>query len=217
METFNVVEFFLSIDGEGVRAGEPTIFIRLAGCNLRCSYCDSDYSWEIKNSIEYTRPELVSRIIALAEGWVKNITLTGGEPLIHPGVDTLILNLCRIGFNVNVETNGSINPRVHHPNLFYTFDYKCPYSGMSEQMDMSIYDNLTSTDIVKFVVADEKDMLATLPIVLKYPDVTFYYSPVFSKIELVDIVKFILTNRLSNAKLQVQLHKLVWDPQMRGV
>lgn len=214
---YNVIEIFLSIDGEGVRTGEPTIFLRLAGCNLHCSYCDTDYSWDIKNSDCLDKSEVINKINALSDGWVKNITITGGEPLINTNIDVLILELCNLGYNVNIETNGSINPRVHHPNLFYTVDYKCPYSNMNDKMNMDIYNNLTKEDIVKFVVADENDLLATLKIVKQYPWLTYYYSPVFSKIEPVQIVQFILTNRLTNVKIQLQLHKLIWDPQMRGV
>ncbi len=217
MDTYNVVEIFTSIDGEGCRAGEPTVFLRFAGCNLRCSFCDSDYSWGINDSIEMTYNQIINEVTMKCNGWIKNITVTGGEPLLNPAVDRLLLEFCNLGYNVNVETNGSINPRVHHPNLFYTIDYKCIYSGMNDKMNMSIYENLTDKDIVKFVVADEEDLNCTLPIVTNYPWITYYYSPVFGKIELHQIVDFILKHRLKNSKLQVQLHKLVWDPQQRGV
>lgn len=215
--TFNIVENFVSLDGEGTRAGQPTIFIRLAGCNLQCSFCDSKYSWNCDDAVHMTLNDLMTQVKTLSDEWVKNITVTGGEPLISPDVDTLLLSLCDEGYNVNVETNGTISPRVHHPNLFYTIDYKCKFSGMNDYMNMDIYKNLTDKDIVKFVVANDDDMNDTLKIIKQYPYIKYYYSPVFGEIELEQIANFIINNHLYNAQLQVQLHKLVWDPEMRGV
>ena len=214
---FYLVEDFLSIDGEGSRAGEPTIFIRFAGCNLNCCYCDSKYSWDKSNATPYTLDDIIKDVHYLSNDWVKNVTITGGEPLLNEDVDALIFTLCQLGYNVNVETNGTIIPRINHPNLFYTVDYKCLYSGQNNKMNLDIYKHLTSNDIVKFVVANKEDMEDTLKIVRKYPYLNYYYSPVFGQIELVDIVNFILENALTNAKLQVQLHKIVWDPDMKGV
>ena len=214
---FYLIEDFLSIDGEGSRAGEPTIFIRFAGCNLNCCYCDSKYSWDKSNATPYTFDDIIKDVHYLSNDWVKNVTITGGEPLLNEDVDALIFTLCQLGYNVNVETNGTIIPRINHPNLFYTVDYKCLYSGQNNKMNLDIYKHLTSNDIVKFVVANKEDMEDTLKIVRKYPYLNYYYSPVFGQIELVDIVNFILENALTNAKLQVQLHKIVWDPDTKGV
>ena len=212
-----LVEDFLSIDGEGSRAGEPTIFVRFAGCNLNCCYCDSKYSWDTSAATPHSIDTIIEKVNYLSNDWVKNVTITGGEPLLNEEVDELIFTLCQLGYNVNVETNGTIIPRINHPNLFYTVDYKCLYSQQNHKMNLDIYKHLTSNDIVKFVVANKEDMEDTLKIVKAYPYLNYYYSPVFGQIELVDIVNFILENELTNAKLQVQLHKIVWDPDMKGV
>ena len=214
---FNVNEIFVSIEGEGVRAGEPTVFVRFVGCNLRCSYCDTTYAFTSEGATQMSDMQIAVAVNRLSNGWIKNVTITGGEPLLNEEVDGVILLLCNLGYNVNVETNGSIIPRVHHPNLFYTVDYKCLSSGQNSQMTLEVYNHLGCNDVIKFVVGNEEDMDDTLKIIKQYPYFTYYYSPVFGEIELVDIVNFIKNNKLSNARLQIQLHKLVWDPEMRGV
>lgn len=217
----NVVEKFVSIDGEGSRAGEPTIFVRLGGCNLRCKYCDTMYANIDLDNTDNVSKETVINIVkdvkTLSRGWIKNVTLTGGEPLLNKASDKLILNLCNIGFNVNVETNGTIVPRIHHPNLFYTVDYKCSCSGEREKMNSDVFYQLGSNDIVKCVVANKDDLLEALAMTLKFPFLQFYFSPVYGEIDPKEIVDFILHEQIYNAKVQLQLHKLIWDPNERGV
>lgn len=129
---FHVTEIFDSIDGEGKRTGLMAIFVRLAGCNLRCSYCDTAYSLSLTDTAEaLTEEELLSRIHAFP--W-KKITLTGGEPMLHP-----IRHLCEVlgkeGYEVNIETNGAVALFQERPQgTFYTMDFKCGGSGMKERM-----------------------------------------------------------------------------------
>lgn len=215
-----VVEIFKSIDGEGKRAGLPTTFIRLYGCNLHCSYCDTRYGCEDANFQIMSIPEIMNKVYELG---VKSITITGGEPLIHSGIQNLIKMLIKEGFWVNVETNGSVplvmpEPTVNRNLLFYTMDYKCPSSDMEHKMALYNLSALTEMDVLKFVVGDIKDLDKALEIIETYePKATIYFSPVFNKIETSDIVDYILTHKLHNCRVQVQLHKIIWDPDKRGV
>lgn len=215
-----VVEIFKSIDGEGKRAGLPTTFIRLYGCNLHCSYCDTRYGCEDANFQIMSIPEIMDKVYELG---VKSITITGGEPLIHSGIQNLIKMLIKEGFWVNVETNGSVplvmpEPTVNRNLLFYTMDYKCPSSDMEHKMALYNLSALTEMDVLKFVVGDIKDLDKSLEIIETYePKAAIYFSPVFNKIEASDIVDYILTHKLHNCRVQVQLHKIIWDPDKRGV
>lgn len=209
-----LIEIFKSIEGEGIRAGMPVTFIRLAGCNLRCSYCDTKYSYnEEANNAEIITPYMIiERVKSMG---CPNVTITGGEPLIHPSIETLIDELLNNGFWVNVETNGT-QPlyRLDNDKLFYTVDYKCPSSNMTDKMNMEA---IESAEVLKFVVGDENDLQSTLGIIPRSKAKHIFYSPVFNKIKLETIVDFLLKHKLYQCRLQVQLHKLVWDPDMRGV
>lgn len=128
-----VVEIFKSIDGEGKRAGLPTTFIRLYGCNLNCSYCDTRYGCEDSNYTTMSLDEIIDKVEDLG---VSCVTLTGGEPLLQTDVKVLIELLNRMNYDVNIETNGSIDfqPFVKGLNhVFVTMDYKCPISGMEKK------------------------------------------------------------------------------------
>lgn len=210
-----VVEIFKSIDGEGKRAGLPTTFIRLYGCNLNCSYCDTRYGCEGNNYKSYTIDKIMDIVHNLN---CKSVTITGGEPLIHSDIYTLIISLLNEGYWVNIETNGSV-PVKHFEcdNLFYTVDYKCISSGMNSRMKCNFSD-LTEVDVIKFVVGSTEDMQDAVKFI-KSNDLKsqIYFSPVFGQIEPKDIVKFILDNELNDCKIQLQLHKIIWEPQKRGV
>lgn len=212
-----VVEIFKSIDGEGKRAGLPTVFIRLFGCNLKCSYCDTQYGCE---GTDYRIMSIPDILDTLDRYKTKSVTITGGEPLIHPGIKQLVELLFHNGYWVNIETNGSqyIGNLPVSPNVFVTMDYKCPSSGMENSMCLENLHTLSLTDVLKFVVGSHEDLVTALSILEEYhPKAQIYFSPVFGKIEPAVIVDFILDHRLDNCKIQLQMHKIIWDPNKRGV
>lgn len=212
-----VVEIFKSIDGEGKRAGLPTTFIRLYGCNLHCSYCDTRYGCEDNNYTELSITDILNTVKKLG---LKSITLTGGEPLIHEDVNCLIQTLLKHGCCVNIETNGSVNIEKYCgvSGLFLTMDYKCSSSDMKNKMNLHNLTLLNTTDVLKFVVGSDKDLQDALYILnTYYPRCQVYFSPVFGKIEPAHIVDFMLKNNLDNCKVQLQMHKIIWDPDKRGV
>ena len=214
-----VVEIFKSIDGEGKRAGLPTTFIRLYGCNLNCSYCDTRYGCENDNYIVMSIKRILDRVKDLD---CQSITITGGEPLIHPGIEKLINALYKAGYWINVETNGTQNIFPYRSNyrsgrLFFTVDYKCPSSGMTEKMNCN-FEYLNEDDVLKFVVGSQDDMVSALEFLEAHNIKTnVYFSPVFGKIEPVQIVDFLIENKLNDCKVQLQLHKIIWNPEERGV
>ena len=205
-----VNEIFFSIDGEGKRAGSLAAFIRLAGCNLRCSYCDTAYAFDEGKSM---------RIEAIAEavkGW-KNVTVTGGEPLCQD-IHVLLQRLRE--HEVNIETNGSVDVTPYHayPWVFFTLDYKCPSSGMESSMLEKNFQTLRPQDVLKFVVGDMEDLRTAQRVCEKYePNCLVYLSPVFGKIEAKEIVEYMKAARYKNWRLQLQLHKYIWPPDARGV
>lgn len=212
-----VVEIFNSIEGEGARVGLPTTFIRLFGCNLNCSYCDSQYACR-EDEGEYTVMS-VEQILEHVECLgCPHITITGGEPLIHPGVSKLITELAENGYFVNVETNGTQIPRIFQSHIFYTVDYKTNASGMSDKMNFDAFACLRCLDVVKFVVGSISDLEQSLEAYEKMEtDARVYVSPVFGQIDPKEIVGWIQDHHLWNWHTQVQLHKIIYDPEQRGV
>ena len=211
-----VTEIFRSIDGEGKRAGLPTTFIRLAGCNLRCSYCDSSYAFDKSKARVMTANEIIEEVSDLK---VASVTLTGGEPLIHPGVDALLIKLNDYMLDVNVETNGSVDPSKYHnlENVWFTVDYKCSSSGETDKMNPKAFQTLRYRDVLKFVVGSEEDMEEALKVIDTYrPNCQIYFSPVYGY-DPKNIVKFFMDHELYHCKVQVQLHKIIWPEDMRGV
>ena len=210
-----VVEIFNSIEGEGIRAGLPCTFIRLFGCNLKCSYCDSRYACE---GNDYSVMSIKEICNVVERCGCPRITLTGGEPLIHPGVYKLIQILLDAGYWVNVETNGSQEPQLRHRDLFYTIDFKTKSSGVSDKMTPGAFTSLDSLDVVKFVVGSIEDLDQALEITEKYDIKSpIFVSPVFGKIEAVQIVEYIQNHNLWNWRVQLQMHKYIWDPNQKGV
>lgn len=222
MANFKVVEIFESINGEGRRVGQLAIFIRLQKCNLNCSYCDT--RWANGDDAPYTlmsEDEIYDRIL---KSGIKNITLTGGEPLLHKDVEIL---LEKIGENPNlsleIETNGSIElekfSKLKNPPLF-TMDYKLSSSKMENKMCLDNFKYLTLKDTVKFVVGTIEDLKKAKEIIERYSLIgkcAVYFSPVFNSIAPIEIVKFMKESRLNGVNLQLQIHKFIWDPESKGV
>ena len=214
-----VVEKFVSINGEGLRSGELAVFIRFANCNLRCSYCDTKYSFINPIYTEESIDELVKYVKSTG---VKNVTLTGGEPLIQNEIKELMIELSNIGNRIEIETNGSINiaPYLNIPNVTFTLDYKLKGSGMEMDMDLTNYDLLRKNDVIKFVVSDYDDLEKTKEIIKKYDLINkanCLISPVWGRIEFEEIVNFLKDNKLNDVKMQLQIHKIIWDKDKRGV
>lgn len=210
-----IIEIFKSIDGEGKRAGIPVIFIRLFGCNLRCKYCDTKYSYDTVDFKEMSIDDILKEVKKLK---LNRITLTGGEPLIHKDVDLLIDKLLKNGYELNIETNGAVDlkPFVdkfskYGEQIFYTVDFKTDCSGEKNKMLLSNFDILEKKDIIKFVIENVDEIIE-----IKNKKPQIYISPVFNKIDPKDIVNFII-EKMPEAKIQLQLHKFIWDPEERGV
>ena len=214
-----VNEIFGSIDGEGLRTGELATFKRLAGCNLRSSYCDTTYAINHNDGTEMTINEILNEVEKLKN---TNITITGGEPLIHKDIDMLIDELINRKYNVNIETNGAVNIEKYVNRCLITMDYKTPSSLMEDKMLLENLEKLTENDVLKFVVR-ERDLPSIKKVLTKYKIKSYVYiSPVFNEIELSHIVDYMkLMNleglNMNKVRMQVQLHKIIWDPNMRGV
>ena len=222
MATFHVAETFVSINGEGVLAGQLAVFVRFTGCNLQCSFCDTMWANDI--AAPYTEMTAEEICKAVHETGVHNVTLTGGEPLLCDGITDLLRMLTQDkNIHVEIETNGSIDlsPFVDiSPAVTFTMDYKLPCSGMEAHMCTNNFALLTKHDTVKFVADSHADLQRALEIIRTY-DLTnrchVYFSPVFGSIEPVDIVTFMQEHTLNDVTMQLQMHKIIWDPNARGV
>ena len=220
-----VVEKFISINGEGKRAGELAVFIRFKGCNLRCSYCDTLWALELDCPFQEESPEEVTQYILNTR--IKNVTLTGGEPLIQPEIKKLIQLILSSDPNIRleIETNGAVlikDFRVENSSqLSFTMDYKLPSSGFENSMKLDNFQYLTRNDSVKFVAGSLEDLEKTKKIIEKYSliqkGITIFISPVFGKIELTKIVDFMKENNMNDVRMQIQMHKVIWHPDTRGV
>lgn len=222
MAEFEVVEIFDSINGEGRFAGELANFVRLKGCNLRCSYCDTAWACEETAACRRMSEEEICQ--RLLQSGIRRVTLTGGEPLAAPHIEVLLQRLLmEETLLVEVETNGSI-PVARFRRLervpMFTFDYKLAGSGMEQAMCPENFQEVAACDTVKFVVCDRADLERTEEIVRKYAlseKCTVILSPVFTRIEPVEIVEFLRERRWNHVRLQLQLHKYIWDANQRGV
>lgn len=221
---FNIIEKFLSIDGEGPSSGELATFIRFQGCNLRCSWCDTTYSWDKENVCEKLNSVDIYNYIK--NNKATNVTLTGGEPLIQENIDELLelLNSDNT-LKVHIETNGTVDierfKKKHtNNNISYIVDFKLPSSNMTEKMNLNNLKIIGSEDVYKFVVGSNEDLQMSYDIIEKY-DLTskclVYLSPVSGNINMQEIVEFMKNKKLNKVKLQIQLHKIIWDKNARGV
>ena len=220
-----VVEKFISINGEGKRAGELAVFIRFKGCNLRCSYCDTIWALESDCPFQEETPEEITQYILNTK--VKNVTLTGGEPLIQPDIKKLMQSILESDQNIRleIETNGAVlikDFRVEDSSrLSFTMDYKLPSSGFENSMKLDNFQYLTRNDSVKFVAGSLEDLNKAKQIINKYDlikrGISIFISPVFGKIELVSLVDFMKENNMNDVRMQIQLHKVIWNPDTRGV
>lgn len=208
-------EIFHSIQGESTWAGERCVFIRLTGCDLRCTYCDTEYAFY------EGRRMTIGAIEKAVEGFgCRTVEVTGGEPLLQRNVTHLMARLCDAGYDVLLETSGAhdisrVDPRVHR-----IMDLKCPSSGESERNRAENLPLLGPRDEVKFVVGTEEDYEWAKGMIRRgdWPSRVraTLMSPVFGKMPLRWLAERILEDRLP-VRLQLQLHKQIWEPNRRGV
>ncbi|OFI06008.1 7-carboxy-7-deazaguanine synthase [Clostridium acetireducens DSM 10703] len=219
---FKVVEKFVSINGEGTLAGQLAVFIRFAGCNLNCSYCDTTWANEKDVCYELNTAEDIYNYIKSTG--VRNVTLTGGEPLLQKGIIDLLKLLSKHKeIHVEIETNGSVLLdeflAIENPHSF-TMDYKLPSSNMESKMLLDNFKYLTKKDTVKFVSGSIEDLEKAKYIIDTYKlteRTNVYISPVFGQISLDSIVEFMKCNNMNGVNMQIQLHKIIWNPNKRGV
>ena len=207
-----VNEIFLSIQGESLSAGYPTIFVRFTGCNLRCNYCDTTYAYN--EGKEMSPEEILFEIEKLS---YNRVCLTGGEPLLQDEFNKLLRLLDN--FTVTIETNGSIDLKslFLKPNQSVVMDMKVPSSGCSDKMKLCNFDYLSDRDEIKFVIGNRNDYEWSKAVISKrYKKGSIAFSPVFDNVEYKDIVEWILFDRL-NVRFQLQLHKFIWRTDERGV
>lgn len=218
---FRVAEKFVSINGEGRWNGELAVFIRFAKCNLDCSYCDT--RWANVDGVVYetmSKEEIKDYIINTG---VKKVTLTGGEPLLVEGIIELLKDLALLdNIFVEVETNGSVDikPFIFSENISFTVDYKGRSSNMERKMYLKNYENIRKNDTVKFVLGTYDDMNKALDVINQFSlleKVKVYFSPSYDEISPAEIVEFMIENRLNRVKMQLQMHKYIWDPNKKGV
>ncbi len=212
-DVLRVNEIFYSIQGEGSCAGEPCIFVRLTGCGLRCSYCDTEYAFYEGED------RSIGDIIEAIEAYTGSLVeLTGGEPLEQEGIYPLMDELLRRGYDVMLETGGHADIANVNPRVKRIMDLKTPSSGMMKRNRYENIQYLTTQDEVKFVIGTREDyewsreQLA----LLKDRPGTILFSPVHGKLELHDVAAWILEDHLT-VRLQTQLHKLIWPGVLRGV
>lgn len=220
--TYDVVEMFTSINGEGKKAGQLAVFVRLKGCNLNCSYCDT--RWANKKDADSTPMTAKQIYNKIKEEKVNNVTITGGEPLWRNGIRELLELLAKDKqLAVEIETNGSIDLETlcdidNRPS--FTMDYKLPGSDMELQMNLNNLRILDKRDVIKFVAGSRKDLDRARQVMVENDLVTrtnVYISPVFDEIELSDIVEYMKEYNMNGVNMQLQMHKFIWDPQERGV
>ncbi|WP_199621008.1 7-carboxy-7-deazaguanine synthase QueE [Paenibacillus alkalitolerans] len=219
-----MVEIFETVEGEGTRAGFPTVFVRLFGCNLRCTWCDTKYSYPPAEA-EYTMtiPEIVAEVARYRS---RNLCFTGGEPLLYGETSASLLRALAAMeqlTDIHVETNGAIDlapflSGVDSPKVRYVCDWKLSDSGESQRMIAGNLALLRECDELKFVIGSERDFEEAVRVLERYPTKALpLFSPVWETMPPRRLVELMLARGLSGVKLNMQLHKIIWDPATRGV
>lgn len=227
-----IIEKFVSLQGEGRYQGYPTAFIRLHGCGLRCRWCDTQYSYHEEGQVE--RIEDIVKWIR--EQSISNICITGGEPLIQIGAVWTLLDLLDDGFNVSIETNGAIKIEDYEQEKFecnvqFVLDWKMPSSGMfhgAYDQTVKNMENLYEDDEVKFVIADANDYATAKSLLHHIPDgIGILFSPLqkwkdsdgnyHDGLEPKQLADWMVEDKLSNVRMNLQLHKIIWPEVERGV
>ncbi|MBX2989934.1 MAG: radical SAM protein [Bacteroidetes bacterium] len=214
MSKLIVNEIFFSIQGESGFAGMPCVFVRLTGCNLRCVWCDTEYAFYEGRQMS------MEEILAKVESYnCKLVEVTGGEPLVQEGVHDLMTTLCDRGFEVLLETSGSISIAGVDSRVRRIVDIKCPGSGMVKENLWENIEFLTAQDEVKFVVGSKDDFQWTVDVIRRYElekKCPIFLSPVFGDVQPIELADWILESGIP-ARLQLQMHKYIWEPETRSV
>lgn len=209
-----VTEIFHSVQGESTFAGLPCVFVRLTGCPLRCTWCDTDYAFF--GGSELSLDDILAKVRSFGCPLVE---VTGGEPLSQTDTTILLHRLCEEGFTVLLETSGAVDTAAVDPLVRIVLDVKCPGSGMTDRMHWPNVERLRSQDEAKFVIQDRIDydwatrILDRFGLTERCP---VLFSPVFGTLDARDLSEWMLSDRLQ-VRLQLQMHKFIWAPDMRGV
>ena len=207
-------EIYSSIQGESTYAGVPMTFVRLGRCNLRCRWCDTAYAFDV--GTEQTLVEILETVDALGQPVVE---VTGGEPLLQKETPDLMQRLLDKGYQVLIETGGSLDISVVPEGVVRIIDIKCPGSGESGRNRWDNLDALREGDQIKFVLADRDDYCWARDVIGKHRLDTrsmVLLSPVHGELNAQELVQWVLEDKL-NVRIQVQLHKFIWPPETRGV
>lgn len=209
-----VTEIFLSLQGESSWVGTPCVFVRLTGCDLRCVWCDTEYAFHggSRRSAASVAEEVLAYPVELVE-------ITGGEPLLQPAIHELMAQLLNAGRTVLLETGGHRDLSPVDPRVIVICDIKCPDSGMADRNLWSNLDLLKPNDEIKFVIASRSDYEWARQVTLErglHRRHTVLFSPVWGAVEPSVLAEWILLDRLE-VRFQLQLHKVLWGPEQRGV
>lgn len=209
-----LTEFFTSIQGETTYSGLPTNFIRCSGCNLRCSWCDTTYSF--KRGAPYSLDQVIQFV---AESKYPHVCITGGEPLLQTPIFELMKRLCDLGHILSLETSGSISTQAVDHRVKVILDIKCPDSKMNHKNLLSNLGYLKPEDEVKFVIASRSDYQWACEFIsthLLEKKVHLLFSAAWGQVAEKELAAWILEDKLK-VRLNLQLHKYIWEPSKRGV
>jgi 7-carboxy-7-deazaguanine synthase len=211
-----ITEIFKSIQGESTHAGLPCIFVRLTACNLRCTWCDTEYSFQ--GGTKMTLDDVLGRVRAFGG---KLVEITGGEPLLQEEVYPLMDHLLTEGYRVMLETSGE-RPIARVPReVIKVVDVKCPDSGEPDTFAMENLGHLAPHDQIKFVIATRRDYEFARDFTRQHQlderTAAVIFSPVHGQLDLADMAQWILDDGLENVRFGYQLHKLIWGAEARGV
>lgn len=228
-DTLRINEVFHSIQGESTWAGYPCVFVRLTGCHLRCRYCDTSYAF--KEGAPRAIDDLVAEVCSYPTNLVE---ITGGEPLLQKRVHQLITRLCDVGKTVLIETSGAVDISACDPRAVRIMDLKTPGSGEAHRNLWSNIEHLTQRDEVKFVITDREDYDWSVNVIRRH-DLprrvkavlmsAAFEQPAVPGLDILgceglsprSLAEWMLSDAIPGVRMQTQLHKLIWDPQTRGV
>ena len=212
MSTLRINEIFYSIQGESSRIGMPTVFVRLTGCPMRCTYCDTAYSFH-----EGQQQEIEEVIQEIKKFDTNYVTVTGGEPLAQKNCIDLMNQLCELGYQVSLETGGALDIKDVHAKVKIILDVKTPKSNEDKNNFWPNLANIRANDEIKFVIQDYEDFSWSMDIIEKYQlnQSQILFSPVYNVLANKQLAEWILKHQL-NVRLQLQLHKILWG-EKKGV